>query len=306
MTDILIIGAGTAGLSAAIYGIRSGLSVLVIEQMIYGGQIANTPDVENYPGIASISGFEFAQNIYNQAVALGAEVVYETPVQVELNGDIKRVITDQNTYEGRCVIIANGVERRKLGCEGEERLSGRGVSYCATCDGAFYKGKDVCIVGGGNTALEDALYLSNNCKKVHLIHRRDAFRASKIIVDSVLSRDNIEIHYDSVVDKIEGKDVVESVVLSNKKTGERTEIPCQGVFIAVGLVAKNHLFAGVVETDEGGYIKAGEDCHTNLPGVFAAGDTRTKSVRQLVTAAADGAVAAMEAANYVGEVPALH
>ena len=305
MTDIIVIGAGTAGLSAAIYGMRSGLTVVVIEQMIYGGQIANTPDVENYPGIASISGFEFAQNIYNQAVALGAQVVYETPVAVELEGTVKRVITNQNTYEGRCVIIANGVERRKLGCDGEERLSGRGVSYCATCYGAFYRGKHVCIVGGGNTALEDALYLSNSCHTVHLIHRRDQFRASKVIVESVLSRENIQIHYDSVVQQIQGENTVESVEIKNKKTGESSVIPCQGIFIAVGLVAKNQLFSPAVAVDEGGYIKAGEDCKTNIPGVFAAGDTRTKSVRQLVTAAADGAVAAVEAANYIGEVPAV-
>lgn len=301
MTDILIIGAGTAGLSAAIYGIRSGHSVTVIEQLIHGGQIANTPEVENYPGIARISGYEFAENLLSQAKGLGASIVYETPSSVELDGAVKRVITDKGTHEGRALIIANGVERRKLGCEGEEHFSGRGVSYCATCDGAFYRGKEVCIVGGGNTALEDALFLANICSKVHLIHRRDAFRASKIIVDAVKARGNVVLHYDSVVTRIAGEQTVSEVTVKNLKSNKEMLIPCQGIFVAVGLVAKNELFGAYVALDEGGYIAAGEDCHTSLPGVYAAGDTRTKGLRQLITAASDGAVAAVEAANYIGE-----
>ncbi len=296
--DCIIIGAGTAGLTAAIYAQRAGLSTVVLEGGVYGGQITNTPDVENYPALQKISGFEFAMNIYNQAESFGAKIKTESVKAVELEGDIKKVITDTSEYTAKTLIIANGAKRRKLECPGEDELSGKGVSYCATCDGAFFRGRDVVIVGGGNTALEDAVYLASICSTVHLVHRRDEFRASNVVVESMKANKNIKIHYDSVVESINGDNKVESAVIKNIKTGEIETIETAGVFVAVGMVPDNQMYAPV-KLDKSGYIDAGEDCHTNIPGVFAAGDTRTKTLRQLVTAAADGAVAANEAANYI-------
>ena len=212
------------------------------------------------------------------------------------------VTTSRGSYEAKTVILANGVKRRQLGCPGEERLAGRGVSYCATCDGAFFQGKVTAIVGGGNTALEDALFLANHCTTVHLIHRRDAFRGSAILVQAVEKRENIVLHYDTVVEEIQGENKVESLRLKNVQTGEETALAADGVFVAVGLMPDNEAFAGQVELDKAGYIVAGEDCRTSQPGVYAAGDTRTKAVRQIVTAAADGAVAALGAAGVAGTV----
>ena len=297
--DIAVIGAGPAGLSAALYARRAGLSVAVLEGGIYGGQIANTPEVENYPGIAKISGVELCMALYNQAVAQGADILLEGLEKAELTGPVKRLFTSESEHQAGSVIIANGAKRRKLGCPGEEEFSGKGVSYCATCDGAFFRGMEVAIVGGGDTALEDALFLSNNCKKVFLIHRRDAFRGSKILADAVIARDNIEILYDSTLERIDGSTKVEGMTVKNKNTGATAEYPVAAVFIAVGLVPDNSLFAGQIDLDPVGYIIAGEDCKTNLEGVFAAGDTRTKILRQIVTAAADGAVSAFQAAGYL-------
>lgn len=299
MIDVLIIGGGPAGLSAAIYAKRAGVSTLVLEQSIYGGQITNTPEVENYPGVLKISGADLAMLLYEQVNDLGVEVRLEGVESLDLTGPVKTVRTAQETYEARTVIIANGAKRRKLECPGEERLAGHGVSYCATCDGAFFRGKEVAIVGGGNTALEDALFLSNHCSMVHLVHRRDAFRGSKILADAVLARENIQIHYDSVTQEIQGDSKVSAIVLKNVKTDAVETVPVSGVFVAVGLAPDNGIFAGQVELDPAGYIVAGEDCKTSQEGVYAAGDTRTKEVRQIITAAADGAVAAVEAANRV-------
>lgn len=301
MVDVIIIGAGPAGLSSAIYALRAGHSVVVLEELVYGGQVANTPDVENYPAISKITGVEFAMNIYNQAVALGADVRFDGVTEVDLRATPKRVWAGKTCFEGRTVIIANGAKRRKLEVPGEEEFTARGVSYCATCDGAFYRGQDVAIVGGGNTALEDALFLANNCSKVHLVHRRDAFRGNKILVDSVLARQNIVVHYDSVTEQIAGSQTVEKITLKNLKTAATEDIPVSGVFVAVGLVPDNKLFEGQVELDPAGYVKADETCRTNLPGVFVAGDTRTKTLRQIVTAASDGAMAAVEASNYINQ-----
>ena len=300
--DILVLGGGPAGLTAALYAKRAGVSVLVLEKTIYGGQVVNTPTVENYPGIPTITGVDLAMALHDQVTGLGVEVRMEEPVSYRLDADPKVVTTAKGSYEARTVILANGVKRRQLGCPGEERLAGRGVSYCATCDGAFFAGKEAAIVGGGNTALEDALFLANHCTRVHLIHRRDAFRGSDILARAVEKRENITIHYDTVVEEIRGEDRVSSLRLKNVKTGEESDLPAAGVLVAVGLVPDNGPFAGQVELDEAGYIKAGEDCRTSRPGVYAAGDTRTKSVRQIVTAAADGAVAALGAAGVAGTV----
>ncbi|MDO4482232.1 MAG: thioredoxin-disulfide reductase [Bacillota bacterium] len=301
MYDILIIGAGPAGLTAAIYGIRAGMSVLVLEAMMYGGQIAGTPEVENYPSIQKISGWQLAQNIYEQAAAQGAEIRFEgvTGIKEDENG-IKTVITSGGRYESKTVIIANGAKRRLLGCPGEEEFKGRGVSYCATCDGAFFRGKVTAVVGGGNTALEDSLFLSNLCEKVYLIVRKDRFRGEKRLADSVQARENIEVLYSHVVDSIEGEDLVSSVKVKNGD-GVIREIPVSAVFVAIGMEPDNGLFADFVDIDEAGYIIAGESCRTSRNGVFAAGDSRTKEVRQIITAAADGAAAAIAAANLVNE-----
>lgn len=300
--DILILGGGPAGLTAALYAKRAGVSVLVLEKTIYGGQVINTPTVENYPGIASITGVDLAMALHDQVTGLGVEVRMEEPISCQLDTDPKVVTTSRGSYEAKTVILANGVKRRQLGCPGEERLAGRGVSYCATCDGAFFQGKVTAIVGGGNTALEDALFLANHCTTVHLIHRRDAFRGSAILVQAVEKRENIVLHYDTVVEEIQGENKVESLRLKNIQTGEETALAADGVFVAVGLMPDNEAFAGQVELDKAGYIVAGEDCRTSQPGVYAAGDTRTKAVRQIVTAAADGAVAALGAAGVAGTV----
>lgn len=300
--DILIIGAGPAGLTAALYAKRYGLTPVVLEETIYGGQVVNTPEVENYPGIKHISGAELSMALYEQVDALEVEIRLEGVTGCKLSGEVKTVTTTAgDTLEAPAVIIANGARRRKLDCEGEERLSGRGVSYCATCDGSFYRGKTVAIVGGGNTALEDALFLANLCTKVHLIHRRDEFRGNKILVDALKKRENIIVHYNSVVTEITGESVVSGITLENVKTKAAEALAVSGVFVAVGLVPENSLFAGQLELDRAGYIVAGEDCKTNLAGVYVAGDTRTKALRQIVTAAADGAVAAFEASNMINE-----
>lgn len=300
--DVLILGGGPAGLAAALYAKRAGVSVLVLERSIYGGQVTNTPTVENYPGILNISGVDLAMALYEQVTGLGIEVRLEEPVSYQLDAPAKAVATARGLYEATAVIVANGVKRRTLGCPGEERLAGRGVSYCATCDGAFFQGAEVAIVGGGNTALEDALFLSNNCAAVHLIHRRDQFRGSSILAEAVKKRQNIHLHLNSVVEEITGEEKVAGARLRDVTTGEETRLELSGVFVAVGLAPDNAAFAGQLALDGAGYIQAGEDCRTNLAGVFAAGDTRTKEVRQIITAAADGAVAALGAANYVNSL----
>ncbi len=302
MVDLIILGAGTAGLSAAIYGVRSGMSVLVIEKNYHGGQIVNTPDVENYPGIMKISGFEFVENLYRQVTALGVKIVYETIKGLDLRPAVKTIAASEHTYQAKTVIIANGAAHRHLKCPGEDKFAGNGVSYCATCDGAFFRDQDVCIVGGGNTALEDALYLSNNCRKVFLIHRGDSFRANQVTVDAVRARGNIKILYNTEVEEIVGNSTVEGVSIRNNRTYARDRLAVSGIFVAIGLEPQNQMFANMIRLDPAGYIIAGEDCKTNLAGVYVAGDTRTKKVRQLVTAAADGAVAATEAAQYCATI----
>lgn len=298
MTDLLIIGGGCAGLTAAIYGIRVGLSVTVFESGFAGGQIAITNEIENYPGYLKISGPDLAMKIYDQAQAIGADIRLEEVVSASLSAGVKTIRTSEGNYEGKAVIIANGVKRRTLGCPGEQELTGKGVSYCATCDGAFFQGKEVAVVGGGNTALEDALFLSNLCHKVHLIHRRNTFRGEKLLADAVKKRKNILFHKDTVVTEILGEKSVSALIIRNTAFSEEEILPVSAVFVAIGLIPDNQIFTEL-SLDPNGYIPAGEDCKTNLDGVFAAGDTRTKVLRQILTAAADGAVAAFQASNYV-------
>ncbi len=297
--DIAIIGAGPAGLAAAIYGQRAGLDTITFEANVHGGQIINTPEVENYPALGKVSGVEYAMGIYEQAVGFGATIEYKAVVDVELEGEIKTLkCNDGSEYQAKTVIIATGVVRRKLEIPGEDRFLGAGVSYCATCDGLFFKDKTAVVVGGGNTALEDAVYLAGVCEKVYLIHRRDEFRGAKHEVEKVLANPKIEILYDTIPLAIEGQSNVSTLKVKNVKTGEEKTLFTSAVFVAVGLVPQNDLFDGKVAMD-GGYIAADESCKTNIPGVFVAGDTRTKTLRQLVTATSDGAVAATAAANYL-------
>lgn len=300
MWDIIIIGAGPAGMTAAIYARRAAKSVLVLEALSYGGQIINTPDIENYPVAAHISGFDFATKVYEQAKALGAEFKFQKAVAIEDNGEEKTVRTTKNAYTAKAVIIATGSENRKLGIEGEDKLVGRGISYCATCDGAFYRGKTVAVVGGGNTALEDALYLADLAEKVYLIHRREEFRAEASTVERVKSRENVELVLNSVVKSLTADKQLTAVEVVDKN-GETRTLEVSGLFVAVGRIPENQHFAQVIALDSAGYALSGENCHTDTPGVFVAGDNRVKEVRQLVTATADGAVAATEAIKYLNQ-----
>lgn len=296
MYDIIVIGAGTAGLTAAIYGLRAGKNVLVLEQAIYGGQIINTPAVENYPGIEQISGYEFAARLYGQAEKLGMEYRSEKVTGLE-TGKEKTVKTDKAAYRAKTVIIATGAKNRPLGVEEEESYIGKGLSYCATCDGMFFRGKTVAVVGGGNTALEDAAFLSNYCEKVYLIHRREQFRGEERQVAQLREKENVEFLLNKTVTALEGNTVLQAVTICDKVSGEEERLALNGLFVAIGRVPSNEAFADVIELDENGYILAGEDCHTSAEGIFAAGDCRKKTVRQLTTAAADGAVAALAAAS---------
>ena len=297
--DVIIVGAGPAGLTAAIYARRAAKSVLVLEAKAWGGQIINTPDIENYPVAAHISGADFASQLYQQAVGLGAELKLEKVTGVEELGKVKRVRTNLAEYEAGAVILATGSENRKLGVEREQELSGRGVSYCATCDGNFFRNKDVAVVGGGNTALEDALYLAELANKVYLIHRRDSFRGEEATVALLRKKENVEFVYNATVTALLGEKRLSGIEVTDKRTGEKRTLELKGLFVAVGRIPENESFSALIELDASGYAVAGENCRTKVPGVFVAGDNRTKEVRQLVTAAADGAVAATEAVKYL-------
>ena len=301
MHDIIIVGAGTAGLSAAIYGLRAGKSVLVLEQASYGGQIINTPEIENYPAIQKISGFEFATNLYNQAKNLGAEFAFEKVEGIEDKGQFKEVKTKDKSYEGKTVILATGAKNRSLGVEKEEELVGKGISYCATCDGMFYRGKVVAVNGGGNTAVEDATFLSDYVEKVYVIHRRDEFRADKAEVDRLVSKPNVELVLNSTVKTLESDASGLTGLVVVNKNGEERSLKVDGLFVAIGQAPDNQAFSDLVELDGRGYISAGESTLTKTPGIFTAGDCRTKAIRQLATAASDGAVAGLAAVSYINE-----
>ena len=299
MFDLIIVGAGTAGLSAAIYGVRAGKSVLVLEGAAYGGQIINTPEIENYPGIKKISGFEFATNLYNQAKELGAEIRFEKVLSVQEKNGHKVVVTKDKEYEAKAVILATGAKNRNLGIEKEQELVGKGVSYCATCDGMFYRGKVVAVNGGGNTAVEDATFLSEYVEKVYVIHRRDSFRADKAEVDRLVAKKNVELVLNSTIKALESDASGLTGILVVDKDGKERRIQVDGLFVAIGQAPDNEAFRNEVDLDGKGYISAGEDCSTKTAGIFTAGDCRTKAVRQLATAASDGAVAALAAVNYI-------
>lgn len=302
MYDVIVIGAGTAGMTAEIYARRAGKTVLIIEKKNYGGQIINTPEVENYPGISKVSGFTFANNLYNQTRELGAEFKFEEVIKIQNNSGYKVVVTNKTKYQGKTVIIATGAKNRPLGVNNEDKLTGAGVSYCATCDGAFFRGKDVAVVGGGNTALEDALFLSDYCNLVYVVHRRNEFRGEKGLTDILKEKGNVKFVFDSVVKSIKGEQSVEGLEILNVKKNTLSEIKVQGAFIAIGQMPDNEKFSDMIELDGKGYIKADETCTTNTEGVFVAGDCRTKQVRQLTTAASDGAVAALAACSYINKI----
>lgn len=300
MYDLIIIGAGPAGMSAAVYAARADLSFIVIEgSMMQGGQVLTTYDVDNYLGLPGIGGFEMGMKFAEHAKKLGVSFVTENVVSMEAEGEVKKVVTDKNTYETRTIIIATGAVHRKAGIPGEAEFTGKGVSYCATCDGAFFKNKVTAVVGGGDVAVEDALYLARMCSRVYLIHRRDEFRAAKSLVNKARDTENIEFILDSTVEKIDGEAKVSSIEIKNKKTGETAQKAVDGVFFAVGMQPVTAFVDKAVKMNETGYIEAGEDCCTNVAGVYAAGDIRTKNLRQIITAAADGANAVASVEKYL-------
>lgn len=300
--DLIIIGSGPAGLSAAIYAQRAQLDTVVIEKnMMSGGQILNTYEVDNYPGLPGIGGFDLGLKFREHADKLGAVFAEDTVTGVELQEPVKKVICENDTYYAKTVIIAAGAHHKSLGAKGEDLLVGSGVSYCATCDGAFFKGKTVAVVGGGDVALEDAIFLARMCSKVYVIHRRDELRGAKSLQTKLFSLDNVEMVWDTVVDEVLGNQKVDGLRLYNKKTGEYSELKTDGVFIAVGIEPDSGEYAGEVELDSQGYIIAGEDGCTSTPGVYAAGDVRTKILRQVITAAADGAACVTSVERYLAE-----
>lgn len=298
--DVIVIGGGPAGYTCALYAARANLNVLVLEKLAPGGQMATTDRVDNYPGFPDgVEGFELAMSMKKGAERFGAVSQMADVTEVKLQGDIKEICAGGKQLQARTVVLASGARPRELGLPGEKELRGRGVSYCATCDGMFYRGKTVVVVGGGDTACADALYLSRLCQKVIVVHRRDKLRASAAYQKPLLEAGNVEFIWDSEVTALEYADILTGAHLRNKKTGAQTLIACSGLFVAIGQVPETGLFAGQIDLDPAGYVLAGEDTRTNLPGVFCAGDLRAKPLRQIVTACADGAVAAQAAEEYL-------
>lgn len=292
--DIIIIGGGCAGLTASIYAARAGKEVLVFESDAVGGQISTSPKVENFPSIKQISGAEFSDNLLAQATSFGAKLIAEKVAEIK-DGETKTVITSGGEYECKRLIIATGVKHRKLGVDGEEDYEGKGVSYCAVCDGMFFRDADVAVIGGGDSAVITSLYLSNICKKVYHIHRRDEFRAESYRVNELKTKSNVELVLSSNISSFKGDDFLQAVIVENVNTKEQRKLEVDGLFISIGYSPDSEIFKDVIALDNEGYIIAGEDCKTSADGIYAAGDCRTKSLRQLTTAAADGSVAAVSA-----------
>ncbi|MEY8396057.1 FAD-dependent oxidoreductase [Lachnospiraceae bacterium 45-P1] len=314
--DLVILGSGPAGLGASIYAKRADLKTLVLEkEMVSGGQVLTTYEVDNYAGLPGIGGFDLGMKFREHADKLEVPFAEDTVLKIEpadlaenelvqaaeAGARLWQVVGENSAYLAKTVILATGARHRKLGVPGEEELSGMGVSYCATCDGAFFKKKTTAVIGGGDVAIEDAIFLARLCEKVYLIHRRDELRGAKSLQNKLMAMENVEVIWDTVVDSINGTDKVASLSLSNKKTGEKKEISVDGVFIAVGISPNTGAFEGVVEMDAGGYVKAGEDGRTSAAGIFAAGDLRTKNLRQIVTAVADGANCVSSVERYLNE-----
>ena len=298
MYDIIVIGGGPAGLTAAVYARRANKTCLVIEKGAFGGQITFSPKVENIPGFAEVTGNEFAEKLVEQALNLDTEVEVAEVFEVK-DGDVKTVVTDSGDFQAKAVIIATGAKHRLLGLPNEENLIGEGISFCAVCDGAFYEGKDVAVIGGGNSALQEAILLSDLCKKVYVIQNLESFTGEQKLVEQLTKKSNVEVVLGTTVEAINGETELESIVVKTEKTGETREIKIDGMFVAIGLIPQNDMVKDLIKLNDYGYVDAGEDCVTNKPGIFVAGDCRSKRIRQVATAAGDGAVAALAACDYI-------
>lgn len=299
MYDIIVIGAGPAGLTAALYALRADKSVLVLEKATFGGQITFSPQIENYPGFATMSGNEFADKLVDQVINQGADIEMETVTGIRDNGDTKTVITEDGEHEAKAVIIATGVKHRQTGLPNENELVGEGVSYCAVCDGAFFKGQTVAVLGGGNSALQEAVLLSDGCEKVYVIQNLDYFTGEARLVEKLKEKDNVEFIMGTVISSLNGNGSLESLTLRKEADGSESELKVNGLFVAIGLIPNNKIFAEIAGLDEWGYIDSDESCLTKTEGVFVAGDCRKKQIRQITTAAADGSVAALAACRYI-------
>ena len=299
MYDIIIVGAGPAGMTAALYAKQAGKNVLILEKEAYGGQILKAHKVKNYPGFNEISGFEFATNLYNQLTALDVEIKFEEVLRINSKNDTKEVITKKGNYLCKSVIIAAGAKSRKLNLSNEENLTGKGVSYCTTCDGMFFKDKTVAVYGGGNSAIDGAIYLSDICKKVYLIYRRDNFRVENENIDNLKKKNNIEIIFNTIITDLIGKNKLESIKLKNKENEYNLDV--DGLFIEIGYIPVSEICNNLVGTDSDGYIISNEKCKTNIEGIFACGDIRVKDIRQLTTACSDGTIAALNACKYINK-----
>ena len=299
MHDIIVVGAGPAGLTAAIYARRANKTALVIEKSTFGGQTTYSPQIENYPGFISMSGGEFADKLVEQVISLGADIEMETVLSVRDNGDTKTVVTDKNEYETKAVIIAVGVKHRQTGLENENSLVGRGISYCATCDGAFYRNKTVAVLGGGNSALQEAVLLSGLCSKIYVIQNLDYLTGEARLIQKVEGTENVEVITGTVITRLIGSDELKGLILKKTADGSETELEIDGLFVAIGLEPDNARFSDVAKLDDYGYFASDETCLTETRGIFAAGDCRSKTVRQITTAVADGAAAALAACRYI-------
>ena len=299
MRDIIVVGAGPAGLTAAIYARRANKTVLVIEKSTFGGQTTYSPQIENYPGFVTMSGNEFADKLVEQVISQGADIEMETVLSVKDNGETKTVVTDKGEHEAKAVIIAVGVKHRQTGLPNENELVGRGISYCATCDGAFYRNKTVAVLGGGNSALQEAILLSGLCQKVIVIQNLDFLTGEAKLVEKIESKDNVEVITGTVISRLIGDDELKGLTLCKTASGEETELKVDGLFVAIGLEPDNDRFAELAKLNEYGYFDSDESCATATEGIFAAGDCRSKTIRQITTATADGAVAALAACKYI-------
>ena len=301
MYDIIIIGAGPAGMTAAIYGKQARKNVLVLEKEVYGGQILKADKVKNYPGFEEISGFEYSTKLYNQIKSLDVDIKIEEVLQIKDNKEFKEVITNKDTYKAKSIIIATGAESRKLGLNNEDKLIGKGISYCATCDGMFFKNKEVAIYGGGNNAIDDALYLSDIASKVYVIYRRKEFKLDSINLELLKEKNNVEFILNSNIVDINGNEKLESIIIKNNDTQELKDLNINGLFIAIGRIPVSSMCNNLIDLDDKGYIISNETCKTNIDGIFVAGDIRIKEIRQLTTACSDGTVAALNACKYINK-----
>ena len=299
MYDIIVIGAGPAGLTAALYALRADKTVLVLEKATFGGQITFSPQIENYPGFAKMSGNEFADKLVDQVISQGADIEMETVTGIRDNGNTKTVITEDGEHEAKAVIIATGVKHRQTGLPNENELVGEGVSYCAVCDGAFFKGQTVAVLGGGNSALQEAVLLSDGCEKVYVIQNLEYFTGEARLVEKLKEKDNVEFIMGTVISSLNGSSSLESLTLRKEADGSESELKVNGLFVAIGLIPNNKIFEEIAGLDEWGYIDSDESCVTKTAGVFVAGDCRKKQIRQITTAAADGSVAALAACRYI-------